>query len=374
MSTTRNIIEGIKNVTSEGVTKAQVGLGSVDNTTDANKPVSTATQTALNGKAPIASPVFTGDLRAERLIAYGSGGIDSNVAVGPDSLRDNTTGGYNTATGRGTLVHNTTGNHNTALGIYAQHNIVGTSFNTAVGYASLYSSTSGELNTAFGSNALRFKQNGGANTDLSYCTGLGSETRVGGNNATAIGCYASAPANCVALGTSNERTLVGGAVDNGVDRLQVNGSISAYNATIRPYDGGTHGARVFGVASYFTNTAGERYIHIKLPSRYTLGNNNHRMFHLHIQGYALQMAKVIDVTVVGYVYSTDNVLIAVHATDIAGAFSPTAYSSTTGETIVRLHFPTTYYTSIVVDTMRVGNGDIIAAGELTIIESTEATL
>ena len=34
-----------------GVTKAQVGLGSVDNTSDANKPVSTATQTALNLKA-----------------------------------------------------------------------------------------------------------------------------------------------------------------------------------------------------------------------------------------------------------------------------------------------------------------------------------
>ena len=31
--------------------KADVGLGSVDNTSDANKPVSTATQTALNGKA-----------------------------------------------------------------------------------------------------------------------------------------------------------------------------------------------------------------------------------------------------------------------------------------------------------------------------------
>lgn len=35
-----------------GVTKAQVGLGNVDNTSDASKPVSTATQTALNGKAP----------------------------------------------------------------------------------------------------------------------------------------------------------------------------------------------------------------------------------------------------------------------------------------------------------------------------------
>jgi len=31
--------------------KADVGLGSVDNTSDAAKPVSTATQTALNGKA-----------------------------------------------------------------------------------------------------------------------------------------------------------------------------------------------------------------------------------------------------------------------------------------------------------------------------------
>ena len=34
-----------------GVTKAQVGLDNVDNTSDANKPVSTATQTALNLKA-----------------------------------------------------------------------------------------------------------------------------------------------------------------------------------------------------------------------------------------------------------------------------------------------------------------------------------
>jgi hypothetical protein len=33
------------------LTKSDVGLGSVDNTSDANKPISTATQTALNGKA-----------------------------------------------------------------------------------------------------------------------------------------------------------------------------------------------------------------------------------------------------------------------------------------------------------------------------------
>jgi hypothetical protein len=40
--------------------KADVGLGNVDNTSDAAKPISTATQTALDLKAPIASPTFTG--------------------------------------------------------------------------------------------------------------------------------------------------------------------------------------------------------------------------------------------------------------------------------------------------------------------------
>lgn len=35
---------------SSAITKSSLGLGSVDNTSDANKPVSTAQQTALNGK------------------------------------------------------------------------------------------------------------------------------------------------------------------------------------------------------------------------------------------------------------------------------------------------------------------------------------
>jgi hypothetical protein len=46
--------------TVSGITKSMVGLGSVDNTTDAEKPVSTAAQSALDLKAPLASPTFTG--------------------------------------------------------------------------------------------------------------------------------------------------------------------------------------------------------------------------------------------------------------------------------------------------------------------------
>lgn len=40
--------------------KASLSLDNVNNTSDANKPISTATQSALNAKAPIASPTFTG--------------------------------------------------------------------------------------------------------------------------------------------------------------------------------------------------------------------------------------------------------------------------------------------------------------------------
>jgi hypothetical protein len=41
--------------------KGDVGLGNVDNTSDANKPVSTAQQTALDLKANLASPALTGN-------------------------------------------------------------------------------------------------------------------------------------------------------------------------------------------------------------------------------------------------------------------------------------------------------------------------
>ena len=44
------------------LTKTDVGLGNVDNTADSAKPVSTAQQTALNLKANLASPVFTGNV------------------------------------------------------------------------------------------------------------------------------------------------------------------------------------------------------------------------------------------------------------------------------------------------------------------------
>jgi len=46
--------------TVSGISSTMVGLGNCNNTTDLLKPISTATQTALNLLAPVASPTFTG--------------------------------------------------------------------------------------------------------------------------------------------------------------------------------------------------------------------------------------------------------------------------------------------------------------------------
>ena len=46
--------------TVQGITASMVGLGNVDNTADLSKPISTSQQAALNLKAPLSSPSFTG--------------------------------------------------------------------------------------------------------------------------------------------------------------------------------------------------------------------------------------------------------------------------------------------------------------------------
>lgn len=58
------------------LTQADVGLGSVDNTSDANKPVSTATQTALNLKQNL----------SEKDTANGYAGLDSGGKLNPSQL------------------------------------------------------------------------------------------------------------------------------------------------------------------------------------------------------------------------------------------------------------------------------------------------
>lgn len=107
------------------VTKSQVGLGNCDNTSDANKPVSTATQTALDGKVA-ANGAITGGTKTK--ITYDAKGLvtagaDATTADIADSLNKryvtdahltllgNTSGtnsGNETTTSEGALINGAT--------------------------------------------------------------------------------------------------------------------------------------------------------------------------------------------------------------------------------------------------------------------------
>jgi predicted heme/steroid binding protein len=65
--------------TVSGITKSMVGLSNVDNTSDVNKPISSATQSALDTKAPLASPTFTGTVSGITKSMVGLGNVDNTT-------------------------------------------------------------------------------------------------------------------------------------------------------------------------------------------------------------------------------------------------------------------------------------------------------
>lgn len=69
----------VQDVMITGLDKSDVGLDSVDNTSDAAKPISTATQTALDLKAPLASPAFTGTVTGVTKAMVGLGDVDNTA-------------------------------------------------------------------------------------------------------------------------------------------------------------------------------------------------------------------------------------------------------------------------------------------------------
>ncbi len=92
-----NATEAHKNNTSNphNVTASQVGLGAVNNTSDANKPVSSAQQTALDLKANLVSPSFT----TPNLGAATADSIDAPIYLNPREITADFTVGsaYNAA-------------------------------------------------------------------------------------------------------------------------------------------------------------------------------------------------------------------------------------------------------------------------------------
>ena len=84
------------------LTKASIGLSNVDNTSDANKTISTLTQNALNLKAPLASPTFTGTVTTGVLNTSTINATSINTPIyasTPQTLTDATTINWNPTLG-----------------------------------------------------------------------------------------------------------------------------------------------------------------------------------------------------------------------------------------------------------------------------------
>jgi hypothetical protein len=91
-----NLVSPTFTGTVSGITKAMVGLTNVD-ISDANKPVSSAQQSALNLKANLASPTFTGTIGGISKAMVGLGNVD-NIADSAKVVGSATTAGSNKAT------------------------------------------------------------------------------------------------------------------------------------------------------------------------------------------------------------------------------------------------------------------------------------
>ena len=148
------------------------------------------------------------------------------IAIGPQALEQNTTGGDHVAIGRRSMQNNTTGVDNTAVGYYSMtSNTIG-SYNVALGNIALRSNTAGYHSVAVGQSALTSAVSSentavGANAGFRTTTGtrnvfVGFDSaweNVGGSFNTAIGENSLGNAqshNNTAIGSGTGGTLTTG--------------------------------------------------------------------------------------------------------------------------------------------------------------------
>ena len=128
-----------------GVTKTHVGLSNVDNTSDAAKPVSTATQTALNLKANLAGPTFTGTVVLPSTTSIGNvsateiGYVDGVTSAIQTQLDAKLALSGGTLTGLLTLSGAPTSDLHAATKLYVDNVTAGINFHESVHAASVNS-------------------------------------------------------------------------------------------------------------------------------------------------------------------------------------------------------------------------------------------
>lgn len=159
---------------------------------------------------------------------------NNNVAAGPTSFPNLTTGGSNSALGSGALFSNTTGSVNTALGVSALLNNTGGFENSALGLDALFSNTTGNRNTAVGRGALFGNTTGSDNTAvgrsaLVLSTGenntalgnsAGNNLTTGSNNIAIGNAGVGGDSNTTRIGSAQTRAFIAGIRDTAISNPQ----------------------------------------------------------------------------------------------------------------------------------------------------------
>jgi hypothetical protein len=183
--------------------KADVGLGNIDNTTDKDKPISTATQTALDKKQDtLVSGTNIKTINSTSILGSGDITIASTSYTAGDNITITTdnkinancvplgtvygTGAGNLAGGTGSVA-GTSGQNYTNMTAYGASAKASGNYSTAIGSAS---TASGDFSTASGYGSTANGNYSTASGNFSTASGYGSTAS--GSNSTASGSYSTA--------------------------------------------------------------------------------------------------------------------------------------------------------------------------------------
>ena len=303
------IANGGTGATTAPAARTNLGLGNVDNTSDLNKPISTATQAALDLKEDLSNKsintslgnsdalyptqnavktyvdtriggistinTLNGLTAAAQTFAVGNAGTDVNIAsagsthtfnipnasatargvitnagqtiAGYKTFTDNITVNFGTDGSKAVLVGSPGGQQNTMLGTASFAYGTPGNNNTALGFFTLASSNGGNDNTAVGTNALR--QGPSANGSNNVAVGSGALSNgVGANNNIGVGVYT------LANTTGGRNTAVGSyALQNNTTAVENVGI--GYQTLLNTTTGGQNTA--IGPYSMISNTSGD---------------------------------------------------------------------------------------------------------------------
>lgn len=148
----------------------------------------------------------------------GSGGNSTisgsdNVAIGLQSLNQDTSGSFNTAIGVFSLNVNLTGGQNTSVGYGALQSSTTATLSDAFGLHALSSNTNGVGNVGIGSSALGNNLGGSFNTAIGYQAGKNS---LGSSNVYIANIGVSTDTNLIRIGDNQSDFFLAGTVHVGV--------------------------------------------------------------------------------------------------------------------------------------------------------------